>query len=258
MIICFVHCSDHLISAGRNQQLFSTFEFSGIQLEFCALPTRHYANAMVQSTAEHLIERLLAQLKNLLCFLRLDLSPVVLERGMDPLTDQQAVALIAGGQNTSRWVMALRGIHRWTELAHWEQDWLEENGGSQPRLCTGSHGLGTMSLFIRQLGLPSRPSTTKSLQHGRKLLRFEEKFGPGIALCFIPVLQLFRQLSMAEEAKAVEILQDGNFANVRQIAQSLTLLRHHYQQISESSSSNPLGSIALNKQLITDNRQLSE
>jgi hypothetical protein len=88
-----------------------------------------------------------------------------------------------------------------------------------------------MSLFIQQQGLPRNSNTTKSLQHGRKLMRFEYEFGPGITLLLIPVLPAFRQLSMAEEAKTINMLRNGDFANINQNAQSLTCVRYQYQRI---------------------------
>jgi hypothetical protein len=197
-------------------------------------------------TAERLLIDLSTQLDTFLFFLHLDLSSVISETGAEQWVGQRAVSLIAGGENSSRWIEAFRVIHRWTELALREQEWLHETGRSQPMPCSGSHRLGTMSLFIQQQGLPKNPNTTKSLQHGRKLMRFEHEFGPGITLLLIPVLPAFRQLSMAEEAKAIDMLRNGDFANIKQNAQSLTRLRYQYQHIYGISAGDLSCSIGLN------------
>ncbi|KAF3399900.1 hypothetical protein F1880_008383 [Penicillium rolfsii] len=137
---------------------------------------------MSSATAETVLANLSAQLNSFVCFLRIDLSPVIL---LGP--------------------------------------------GTKPTPCLGSHRLGTMATFIRQEGLPDNHNTKKALQHRRTLMRFESQFGSGITLLLIPVLPAFRSLSLAEEARAIELLQGNDFTSVRQWAYALANLRVDYQ-----------------------------
>lgn len=183
---------------------------------------------MSSATGESILADLLAQLNSFVCFLRIDLSPVI-SLGPAAGGSQRALERIAMGQNTTCWIERLQDIHTWTNLALWEQDWICRTGGNKPSPCLGSHRLGTMAAFIRQEGLPDNHNTKKALQHGRRVMRFEALFGTGITLLFIPVLPAFRRLSLAEEARTVELLQGNEFTNVRMWAQFLAQLRLDYQ-----------------------------
>lgn len=181
-------------------------------------------------TAESLLTDLSRQMDSFICFLQIDLSPVILG-GPGQGASDRASAPIATGGNTHCWIQRLREIHHWTNLALWEENWIEISGGSKPEPCLGSHRLGTIATFIRHAGLDDDPKTTKAIQLGRKLLRFECELGYGITLLFIPVLPAFRRLPLVEEARTMEILRDGAFENVRHQAQKLARLRVQYQRI---------------------------
>ena len=180
-------------------------------------------------TAENILTDLSKQLDSFIRFLKTDLTPVILGGGLGERSGERASELVATGRNTQCWIQRLQEIHHWTNLALWEEDWLHRSGGSKPRACSGSHRLGTMATFIQQEGLPSNSNTTKAIQLGRKLRRFESRFGYGITLLFIPVLPAFRRLSLAEEARAMEILGCGGFPNITHQSQGLAFLRFDYQ-----------------------------
>jgi hypothetical protein len=85
-----------------------------------------------------------------------------------------------------------------------------------------------MARFIQEEMLPSNHNTKKALQNARRLFRFESQFGPGITLLLIPVLPTFRVLTLAEEARAIQMLQEG-FASIREWAKVLGNLRYDLQ-----------------------------
>lgn len=185
---------------------------------------------MAPTTAESLLADLSAQLNPFLSFLKVDLSPVILtgpaERGCHRTATQ-----IENGTNTYCWIQHLQEIHYWTNLALWEQDWLQRTGRNEPTPCSGSHRLGTMSTFIQQEGLSDNHNTKKALQHGRRLMRFESALGRGITLLLIPVLPAVRRLSLAEEARTVEMIRGSGFTGIKHQARALSRLRLKYQCI---------------------------
>jgi hypothetical protein len=178
-------------------------------------------------TAESLLADLSAQLNSFLSFLKVDLSPVILaspaERGC------HRAAVVEKGTNTYCWIQRLHEIHYWTKLAYWEQDWLQRTGRNKPTPCSGSHRLGTMATFIQQEGLPDNHNTKKALQYGRRLMRFESTLGSGITLLLIPVLPAVCRLSLAEEARTMEMIRGSDFTNIKHQAQTLSRLRLKYQ-----------------------------
>ncbi|CAG8061057.1 unnamed protein product, partial [Penicillium salamii] len=143
----------------------------------------------------------------------------------------RATELIGMGKNTQCCIQRLQNVHHWTNLALREQDWLQRTGGNEPTPCSGPHRFGTMAAFIEEEGLSDNHNTKKALQHGRRLVRFEREFGPGITLLWLPVLPALCSLSLCEEARTMEMLRDGNFACVAHRAQRLTRLRFNYQCI---------------------------
>lgn len=169
------------------------------------------------------------QLDSFIRFLKIDLSPVIRGGGPGQRVGDRSSELAATGRNTHCWIERLTQIHDWTNLALWEEDWLQRSGGSKPQPCSRSHRLGTMATFIQQVGLPNNSNTTKAIQLGRKLRRFESEVGYGITLFLIPVLPSFRSLSLAEEARVIEILRGGGFPNITNQAQALAFLRFDYQ-----------------------------
>lgn len=184
---------------------------------------------MPSVTAENLLTDLSTQLDSFIRFLKIDLTPIIPGGGPGEWGSDRASELVATGRNTHCWIQRLQDIHHWTNLALWEEDWLQRSGGSMPKPCSRSHRLGTMATFIQREGLPNHPKTTKAIQLGRKLRRFESEFGYGITLLFIPVLPAFRCLSLTEEARVIEILLGGGFSNVMHQVQTLACLRFDYQ-----------------------------
>lgn len=158
------------------------------------------------------------------------MTPVIL-KGRSDQGGLRAGELIATGKNTHLWLRRLQDIHHWTNLAVWEQNWLRRTGRNMPTPCLGSHRLGTMATFIQEEELPDCDHTRKALQHGRKLIRFENEFGPGITLLFIPVLHAFRCLTLNEEARTVEMLRNIHYGHVTDQVQNLACLRIWYQNI---------------------------
>ncbi|OQD78767.1 hypothetical protein PENANT_c083G04973 [Penicillium antarcticum] len=185
---------------------------------------------MTPVTAEKLLSDLSTQLDIFIRFLSIDLTSVILE-GVSDQGCLRAAELIATGTNTYIWLQRIQEIHQWTNLALWEQDWLQRTGRNKPTPCSGSHRLGTMTTFIQEEKLSDSHNTRKALQHGRRLIRFEYELGPGITLLFIPVLPAFRCLTLAEEARTVVMLRDGDFAQIMYQAQALACLRFNYQCI---------------------------
>lgn len=185
---------------------------------------------MTPVTAERLLSDLSTQLDPFIRFLTNDVTPVIL-KGTSGQGGLPAAELIATGKNTHMWLRRLQEIHHWTNLALWEQHWLRRTGRNKPSPCSGSHRLGTMAAFIREEKLSDSHKTKKALQHGRRLIRFEYELGPGITLLFIPVLPAFRCLTLAEGARTMEMLRDGDFANIMYQAQALACLRFNYQFI---------------------------
>ncbi|KAJ5904748.1 uncharacterized protein N7473_001664 [Penicillium subrubescens] len=181
-------------------------------------------------TAEILLADLSAQLNTLLSFLKLDLSPVILA-GPAELGCHRPAVRIGKGTNTYAWIQRLQEIHYWTNLALWEQDWLKRTGRNAPTPCPGSHRLGTMATFIQQEGLSDNHNTNKALQYGRRLMRFESTLGSGFSLLLIPVLPAVRRLSLAEEARTVEMIRGSDFTRIKHQAQALSRLRRKYQCI---------------------------
>ncbi|KZN94040.1 hypothetical protein EN45_042280 [Penicillium chrysogenum] len=201
---------------------------------------------MPPATAETLLADLSPQLDMFIRFLKADLTSTILEGDLVRGKTRRATELLAPGKNTKCWIQRLQEVHQWTNLALWEQDWLQRTGQNEPTPCSGSHRFGTMAPFIQEEGLPDNHNTKKALQHGRRLMRFEREFGHGITLLLLPVLSAFRSLSQAEEARTMEMLRDGNSAYVAHLAQSLARLRLNYQCIHgiyparAASTSNPV------------------
>jgi hypothetical protein len=189
------------------------------------------ATIMPPATAETLLADLSPQLDMFIRFLKADLTSTILEGDLVRGKTRRATELLAPGKNTKCWIQRLQEVHQWTNLALWEQDWLQRTGQNEPTPCSGSHRFGTMAPFIQEEGLPDNHNTKKALQHGRRLMRFEREFGHGITLLLLPVLSAFRSLSQAEEARTMEMLRDGNSAYVAHLAQSLARLRLNYQCI---------------------------
>ena len=186
---------------------------------------------MPPATAERLLKDLSIQLDLFICFLSLDLTSVILEVSFVQGERRRATELVAMGKNTQCWIQRLRDVHQWTNLALREQDWLQRTGRNEPTPCSGSHRFGTMAAFIQEEGLSDNHNTKKSLQHGRRLVRFEREFGHGITLLWLPVLPALCSLSLSEEARTMEMLRGGDFACVAHRAQRLTRLRLSYQCI---------------------------
>jgi hypothetical protein len=88
-----------------------------------------------------------------------------------------------------------------------------------------------MASFIQEEGLLDNENTKKSIQHGRRLMRFEREFGHGITLLWLPVLPALRRLSLSEETRIMGMLRDGDFAYVAHRAQLLARLRLNNQCI---------------------------
>ncbi|CAG7927814.1 unnamed protein product [Penicillium olsonii] len=186
---------------------------------------------MPPATAERLLTDLSIQLDFFIRFLRLDLTSVILEGDSKQGERRRATELIGMGKNTQCWMQRLQDVHQWTNLALREQDWLRRTGGNEPTPCAGPHRFGTMAAFIQEEGLSDNHNTKKALQHGRRLVRFEREFGPGITLLWLPVLPALCSLSLSEEARTMEMLRDADFACVAHRAQRLTRLRLNYQCI---------------------------
>jgi hypothetical protein len=186
---------------------------------------------MPPATAERLLTDLSIQLDMFIRFLRLDLTSVVLEEELVQGERRRAAELMAMGKNTQCWMQRLHDVHQWTNLALWEQDWLQRTGRTEPSPCSGPHRFGTMASFIQEEGLLDNENTKKALQLGRRLMRFEREFGHGITLLWLPILPVLRCLSLSEEARTMEMLRDGDFAYVTHRAQLLTRLRLNYQCI---------------------------
>lgn len=185
---------------------------------------------MPPATAEMLLADLSTQLEIFIRFLKLDLTSIILEGDLVRGGTRRATELLAPGKNTQCWIQRLQEVHQWTNLALWEQDWLQRTGRNEPTPCSGSHRFGTMAPFIQE-GLPDNHNTRKALQHGRRLMRFEREFGHGITLLLLPVLSAFRSLFIGEEARTMEMLRSSDFAYVTRQAQLLTCLRVNYQHI---------------------------
>ncbi|CAG8075207.1 unnamed protein product [Penicillium salamii] len=186
---------------------------------------------MPPATAEMLLADLSTQLEIFIRFLKLDLTFIILEGDLVRGGTRRATELLAPGKNTQCWIQRLQEVHQWTNLALWEQDWLQRTGRNEPTPCSGSHRFGTMAPFIQEEGLPDNHNTKKALQHGRRLMRFEREFGHGITLLLFPVLSAFRSLSIGEEARTMEMLRSSDSAYVAHLAQSLARLRLNYQCI---------------------------
>ncbi|CAI7613019.1 unnamed protein product [Penicillium viridicatum] len=186
---------------------------------------------MPPATAERLLTDLSTQLDMLIRFLKVDLTSVILEGNSLQEETRRATELVATGKNTQCWIQRLHDVHQWTNLALWEQDWLQRTGRNESTPCPGSHRFGTMAAFIQEEGLSDNHNTKKALQHGRRLMRFEREFGHGITLLLLPVLPALRSLTQAEEARTMEMLRDGNSAYVAHLGQLLARLRFNYQYI---------------------------
>ncbi|CAG8210208.1 unnamed protein product [Penicillium nalgiovense] len=189
------------------------------------------ATIMPPATAERLLTDLSTQLDMFSRFLKVDLTSIILEGDLVQGESRRATELLATGKNTQCWIQRLQEIHQWTNLALREQDWLQRTGRNEPTPCSGSHRFGTMAAFIQEEGLSDTHNTKKALQHGRRLMRFEREFGHGITLIWLPVLPALRCLSLAEEARTIEMLGSSDFAYVAHRAQLLARLRFNYQCI---------------------------
>lgn len=87
-----------------------------------------------------------------------------------------------------------------------------------------------MPSFLRHLGRSNDHNARSDLQQGRKLRRLEAKFSTGIALVLAPVLPTFRRLSLAEEAKFIQLL-GSDYPSMIYEAQRLRTLKIKYQTL---------------------------
>ncbi|OQE30619.1 hypothetical protein PENNAL_c0933G02164, partial [Penicillium nalgiovense] len=100
---------------------------------------------MPPATAETLLADLSPQLDMFIRFLKADLTSTILEGDLERGGTRRATELLAPGKNTQCWIQRLQEVHQWTNLALWEQDWLQRTGRNEPTPCSGSHRFGTMA-----------------------------------------------------------------------------------------------------------------
>jgi hypothetical protein len=180
-------------------------------------------------TADALLHNLVAQSERFLEFLEVDLTPVIVGNsatGEGP----SPVDLLSHGASARPWILQLQTILRWSSLALEEERWLQTQGVD--RALPGNHirGVWSMPSFLRHLGLSDDHNAQSDLQQGRKLRRFETKFGAGLALLMVPVMPIFRRLSLGEEAKVVQLLET-DYSSILLKAQMLSNLKLSYQTL---------------------------
>ncbi|KAJ5752748.1 hypothetical protein N7520_009665 [Penicillium odoratum] len=180
-------------------------------------------------TAEGLLRDLLFQMEHMLDFLETDLTPAII--GPKVTKDSPCVVdLISAGASSSRWILRLRTILEWSSLASEEEHWLQAH--EMELAPPGSHiqGVWLMPSFLRHLGRSNDHNARSDLQQGRKLRRMEVKLGTGIALVLAPVMPTFRRLSLAEEAKFIQLLV-SDYPSILCETQRLRNLKMKYQTL---------------------------
>ncbi|KAJ6126420.1 hypothetical protein N7523_002032 [Penicillium sp. IBT 18751x] len=180
-------------------------------------------------TADGLLSNLIAQMERFLEFLEVDLTPVIMGNsatGKGP----SPVDLMAHGASLRPWILQLQKILWWSSLAMEEERWLQIQGLDQALPGNHIRGVWSMPSFLRHLGLKDDHNARSDLQQGRKLRRFEIKFGAGIALLMVPVMPGFRRLSLSEEAKVVQLLET-DYSSILLKAQMLSNLKMSYQTL---------------------------
>lgn len=178
-------------------------------------------------TADGLLHDLSAQMERFLRFLEVDLTPAIVETsatGEGP----SAVDLISRGASSRPWILRLQTLLRWSSLALEEENWLQTQGLGP--VLPGSRILSVWSMpsFLRHLGLSNDHNVCSDLQQGRKLRRFEAKFGAGISLLIVPVMPTFRRLSLGEEAIVIQLLET-DYSSIPLEARRLLNLKTKYQ-----------------------------
>ena len=178
-------------------------------------------------TANGLLDALSFQLDHFLRFMEIDLTPAFVETD-GTHEGPSVVELITHGENSRRWISQLQAIFTWSALAIEEEKYLLPYG-LEP---SSSHirGVWSMPSFLRYIGRSEDHKMRNALSQGRKLRRFETKFGAGIALLMAPVLPDFRRLSLDEEGKTIELLKTHRVEFCHQ-AQRLSRLRIKYQKL---------------------------
>ncbi|KAJ5778353.1 hypothetical protein N7520_001599 [Penicillium odoratum] len=180
-------------------------------------------------TAEVLLRDLSSQMEHMLDFLETDLTPAII-RPKIAKDSPCVVDLISAGASSSRWILRLRTILEWSSLASEEEHWLQAH--EMELAPPGSHiqGVWLMPSFLRHLGRSNDHNARSDLQQGRKLRRMEVKLGTGIALVLAPVMPTFRRLSLAEEAKFIQLLV-SDYPSILCETQRLRNLKMKYQTL---------------------------
>ncbi|KAJ5654932.1 hypothetical protein N7490_001935 [Penicillium lividum] len=180
-------------------------------------------------TAEGLLRDLSSQMEHMLDFLETDLTPAII-RPKIAKDSPCVVDLISAGASSSRWILRLRTILEWSSLASEEEHWLQAH--EMELAPPGSHiqGVWLMPSFLRHLGRSNDHNARSDLQQGRKLRRLEVKLGTGIALVLAPVMPIFRRLSLAEEAKFIQLLV-SDYRSILCETQRLQNIKIKYQTL---------------------------
>ncbi|KAJ5654837.1 hypothetical protein N7490_001840 [Penicillium lividum] len=180
-------------------------------------------------TAEGLLRDLSSQMKHMLDFLETDLTPAII--GPKVAQDSPCVVdLISAGASSSRWILRLRTILEWSSLASEEEHWLQAHEMELAPPGSRIQGVWLMPSFLRHLGRSNDHNARSDLQQGRKLRRLELKLGAGIALVLAPVMPTFRRLSLAEEAKFIQLLV-SDYRSILCETQSLQHIKIKYQTL---------------------------
>jgi hypothetical protein len=168
-------------------------------------------------------------MEHFLRFLEVDLTPAIVETEAT-IQVPSVVDLISHGASSRTWILRLQTIFLWSSLALEEEEWLWMQGLDRALPGSRIRGVWSMPSFLRHLGRSNDHNACSALQQGRKLRRFENEFGGGIALLLAPVLPTFRRLSLREEAKAMRLLRDRH-ASIPFHAQRLLNLKSKYQAL---------------------------
>lgn len=185
-------------------------------------------------TAERLLNCILIRLLDVRNFFSKDLTALISTTQLRDGEDPRMIGLNSIGNDSGSWEGRLKTILSWTSIALREQRWLREQGlDPLASIACGVRRHGTMHTFIHQEGLPDKASTTHALQQGRKILRLEHAIGSSISLLLLPVLPEFRRLPSGEEFKFSEILRNGEFKEITNMAFKLCELRSNYQSAHE-------------------------
>ncbi|OQE10119.1 hypothetical protein PENFLA_c001G08582 [Penicillium flavigenum] len=180
-------------------------------------------------TAEGLLHDLSIQMEHFLRFLEVDLSPAIAEAGTTS-EFPSLVDFISQGASSRSWILRLQTIFQWSSLALEEEEWLRTQGLDRPHPGSKVRGVWSMPSFLRHLGRSDDHNARSALHQGRKLRRFEIKFGEGIAIMLAPVLPTFRRLPLIEEAKAIELLRASHI-DILDNAQRLLHFKSKYQAL---------------------------